>query len=413
MSLITTSCATHQKSTKPTFFEMPSADFLSAKDLNFMKNYIGAKKVVMLGESIHLTSEFSKVRKAAIENLHEDGFDLLLFEGSPIEFWIAQEDFVKSNKGRNAVRDFQKTALFGLWQTEEITAVLQQVLSTQSTENSLYVSSYDVQIGQGRQFAQGKNVFAEFIKRMKSRKIKMTSSEEKQVLFLDNLISCKRKKFPSSNDDYKKAAASINQLKMSVSKSKNRSLLKVHEDVLEMLPQFLGFSLDFCREVNSSQRNYTEVRDEWASKQFMFQLNQIGKKTIIWAHSGHVRLGPTRNGRMSFGAYIKKDLNDDVFAIHMTANTGSAIAFMDASGNEIELVEKPLLSLTNFSLEKKISFLSQRDFFLPVKGNEWFFSQNETTRSEPDGLSPLDAVKDFNAYYFVQKISPPKLQLSD
>lgn len=411
ITLLCDSCATVQ-TPKPTIFEMPFADSLASKDFDFLKDYVGNKKVVMLGESIHLTSEFSKVRKVIIENLHNaNGFDLLLFEGSPIEFWIAQEDFNKSNKGLDAVRDFQKTALFGLWQTDEINSVLKAALSTRSAQNPLYISSYDVQIGQGRQFTQGKNVFAEFVKRLKSRNIKMKSSEEKQILFLDNLVSCKRKKFPSSTDNYQKATTSIDHLKKAISKVKSRDSLNPHEQVLEMLPQLLGFSLEFCREANSSQRNYTEVRDEWASKQFLSILNRIGKKTIVWAHSGHVRLGPSRNGRMSFGAYTKKQLGDDVFAIDMTANTGSAVAFMDASGNEIELTEKPLLPVEKLSLESKMSPLSRSDFFLPVKGNEGFLTSKESTRSEPDGLGPLDALKDFDGYYFVQKISPPKLNL--
>jgi erythromycin esterase len=396
----------------PSFIQMPSADSLSPKDFGFLKEYVRNKRVVMLGESIHLTSEFSKVRRVAIDNLHNaHEFDLLLFEGSPIEFWVAQEDFNKSDKGLGAVREFQKTALFGLWQTEEINAVLKDALSPQSAPNPLDISSYDVQIGQGRQFSQGQNVFAEFIKRIKSRNVTMVPSEEKDIMFLDNLVSCKRKKFPVSNGDYRKARESIDRLKEIVSRAKLRDSSSTHENVLEMLPQLLGFSLEFCREVNLSQRNYTEVRDEWASKQFILLVNRIGKKTIVWAHSGHVRLGPGQNGRMSFGAYAKKHLADEIFSICMTANIGSAIAFMDASGNEIDLTERPLLPIEKLSLESKMSHLSQKDLFLPVKGNDGFLTSNETSRSEPDGFASLDALKDFDAYYFVQKISPPKLQL--
>lgn len=391
---------------------MPIVNSLTPTNFDILKNYVNSKKVVMLGESIHLTSEFSTVRKSIIENLYDnEGFELLLFEGSPIEFWIAEEDFIKSHTKSETVQNFQKTALFGLWQTEEIKSVINQTLATQSTEKPMYISSYDVQIGQGRRFVQGLSVFEEFIKLMNLRGLKFKPSEKKQILFLDNLVSCKRKNFPSSSSDFEKANAHIDQLNTLIKKVKSPSLLKIHDDFLKMLPQFLKYSLNFCREATSSKRNYTEIRDEWASKQFMAQMNSIQKKTIIWAHSGHVRLGQNKNGRLSFGSYAKKQFGDEIFSLLLTANTGSATAFMDASGNEIELTEKPLLSTKDLSLERKLSQLSRSDVFIPVKGNESFFTSKETTRSEPDGLGLIDALIDFDGYYLVQKINPPKLNL--
>src|SRR4029453_9161169 len=66
--------------------DFPPAASLSSTDFDPVRMAVGKKSIVMLGESIHLTSEFSRVRDMLIRNLHENAdFNLLLFEGSPIE----------------------------------------------------------------------------------------------------------------------------------------------------------------------------------------------------------------------------------------------------------------------------------------------------------------------------------------
>lgn len=407
------SCNTVPITPSARILEMPSVDSLSARDFDFLNKVLAHKKVVLLGESIHLTSEFSKVRRVMIENLHRsNGFNLLLFEGSPLEFWIAQEDFNQSDKGDNAVLAFQKTALFDLWQTNEINLVLRDALASSPKSEPLFVSSYDVQIGQGRRFTQGASVFREFVERLKARRAKMTASVEKNILSLDRLAFCKKKKFPASKDEFEQAMLSISQLEKIVSNLKVEKHADPHDTILTMLPQLLTYSLEFCREVNSSQRNYTELRDEWASKQFISLTSRLGLKSIVWAHSNHVRLGPGPNGRTSLGGYVKRKLGEDVFALTMVANKGSAIAFMDASGNEIEWIEKPLLHTEKLTFETKLGAVgATRDFYLPTAGNKGFLTQRETTRFETEIAVPLDPLVDYDAYYFVQEVHPPALNL--
>ncbi len=165
------SCTTTSQRSKPSIIELPDVLSLKKEDLVPIHSQIGNKRVVMMGESIHITSEFSKARNALIQSLHEQSsFNTLLFEGSPIEFWIAQDEYLSSNRDEKAVADFQKTALFGLWQTPEIRSVISYALASQNIKNQslLYISSYDVQIGQGRIFGSGKRqVLPELIKRLK------------------------------------------------------------------------------------------------------------------------------------------------------------------------------------------------------------------------------------------------------
>lgn len=136
------SCAITPKKSKPMVIELPSSNAITESELEPIRAKIGNKRIVMLGESIHMTSEFSKARDILIRNLHNRGsYNLLFFEGSPIEFWIAQDEYLKSKQGETATANFQKTALFGLWQTPEIRSALSYGLASQhkNGDSGLYI----------------------------------------------------------------------------------------------------------------------------------------------------------------------------------------------------------------------------------------------------------------------------------
>src|SRR5262245_18317580 len=69
--------------------ELPPAASLNSSDLEAIRTAVEDKKIVMMGESLYMSSELPRTREKLVRNLHEAGdFSLLLFEGSPIEFWI-------------------------------------------------------------------------------------------------------------------------------------------------------------------------------------------------------------------------------------------------------------------------------------------------------------------------------------
>jgi len=64
------SCASAPKGLKPSVIELPDLKIIEEKDLDSVREEAGNKRVVMLGESIHITSEFSKVRDILIRDPH-------------------------------------------------------------------------------------------------------------------------------------------------------------------------------------------------------------------------------------------------------------------------------------------------------------------------------------------------------
>jgi erythromycin esterase-like protein len=394
--------------------EFPPVSSLSSTDFDPVREAVGSRSIVMLGESMHLTSEFSRVRDMLIRNLHENAdFNLLLFEGSPIEFWIAEEEYLTSRKDVLSGSDFQKTALVGHWQTEEIRSVIDYALRSQTGVGSsdLYLSSYDVQVGQGRRFVRSdRNVFESLVGLLKKRYKRLSKADEEGIVFLEGLVACKRKGFPDSDEQYSRAEEGIRTLSQVVARSAKSDSGDLHEKTLALLPKVAGYSLEFCREVKDSRRNYTEVRDEWASKQFADLFSTLNARTLVWAHSTHVRQSAGKDGQMSFGAYARSAFPDEIVAIHFTAGSGKAVAFTDAKGNEIEPMETALLPLDKVSMEEKLSGLSSSDFFVVSKNFPARFKGEETTRREPTGFVVVDPRKDFDAYYFVRETHTPQMR---
>jgi erythromycin esterase-like protein len=393
--------------------EFSPAASLSSTDFDPVRMAIGNKSIVMLGESIQLTSEFSRVRDLLIRNLHENAdFNLLLFEGSPVELWIAEEEYLSSRKDVLSGSDFQKTALFSLWQTEEIRSVIDYALRSQTGigRSDLYLSSYDVQIGQGRRFARDRSVFEALLALLKKRDKRLSKADEEAILPLDGLVACKRKGFPDSDEQYSQAEQGIQRLSQVVMRSTRNGASDLHEQVLGLLPKVAGYSLEFCREAKDGKRNYTEVRDEWASRQFADLFSTLNQKTLVWAQSSRIRQSGGKGSQTAFGAYARSAFPEEIFAIHFTAGGGRAIAFTDAKGNEIEPAESGLLPLDSVSLEEKLSGLSAKDFFVVSKNFPARFKDAETTRREPVGVMAIDPRKDFDAYYFVKEVTTPKMR---
>ena len=110
---------------------------------------------------------------------------------------------------------------------------------------------------------------------------------------------------------------------------------------------------------------------------------------------------------MSFGAYARGAFPEEIFSIHFTAGNGRGISFTNEKGKAIEPTERLLLPVEKVSLERKLSALSAMDFFLAAKSLPGGFAAEETTRSEPEGLTTIDPRKDFDGYYFVQTVSSP------
>ena len=90
------------------------------------------------------------------------GFDTLALEGSLTQTWLAQEVLVyRSTDPPSAkIAHAQELAWFRLWRTQPMRELMTYVDATQHTTAPLYLTSFDIEIGQSSAFGEGEDVVA-------------------------------------------------------------------------------------------------------------------------------------------------------------------------------------------------------------------------------------------------------------
>ncbi len=374
--------------------------------------------VVMLGESIHLTRELSLAREPYIRWLaHNRQFNLLAFEGSMVEAWIGMDQALAEKTPDSAAAQFQKSALFGLWQTEEVKQVLTSATEI-ALKGSFYISSYDVQMGQGFRFLRGDSIFASLLDRLSLRGVKINEEDRAAILRLDRLSLCKARRFPSTTLDSLTIEEGIIKIDKLIKKMPSYSDTltgKFHDFTLRFLPESLRHELAFCQEAQRVTGSYTSLRDQYAARlfgRFLSLMNTLQPKVVVWAHAGHTRMAPS-GGEGRFGYFLQKETGSSPFSIAFSAVEGEALVFQREDGIEVEPFKKSLFSLEKVSLESKLSKLGLSDgLFDLCDGTESkILLDIETMRLEPDGITKIRPCLDFQALHLVRKVTPPKWEI--
>src|SRR5688572_5280038 len=111
-------------------------------DLQFLKQVIGNRRLVQLGESGHGVREFNMAKVRLIRFLHEEmGFDVIAFESGLFECWKANELAASSTAELTMRR-----CPFGVWHTDEVIKLFEYIRETKSTARPLILAGVDVQM---------------------------------------------------------------------------------------------------------------------------------------------------------------------------------------------------------------------------------------------------------------------------
>ena len=116
---------------------LTSSDFT---DLQFLKDVIGDRRIVQLGESSHGVAEFSQAKVRLVQFLHQEmGFEVVAFESSLYECFQANRR-VESLSGE----DLMFNCLYGVWYTEEVVPLFDFIRDTQSGGTPLRFAGFDI-----------------------------------------------------------------------------------------------------------------------------------------------------------------------------------------------------------------------------------------------------------------------------
>jgi erythromycin esterase len=377
----------------------PGDDFA---DLQFLRNIIGERRLVQLGESGHGVAEFNSAKVRLIQFLHQQmGFDVIAFESSLFECFVAN-----THGGTGA--QMLQAAIFGVWATEEVTPLFDYIQKTQSSDRPLVLAGFDVQfsgaamLGRPAFFrrivgaidegyaAEVEAFDTEFVRRVRSEGTSYAVQHEVAVSeFYTRLETFLRDRRPAL------AAAFPGDLSPVVAERAAWSSVR-------FVQQLAASGTRPPWEVNEG----VNVRDRGMADNLTFVRQQMyaGRKVIVWAHNFHIRHAnaATASPYTTMGQFVAERFRDELYTIGLYMNRGTAAlnnrtvyAISPAPEGSMEWV---LASAGPPALF--VDFLHQRResgnawMFQPVGTREWGTERVAMVpRDQYDGVLFIDLVR--------------------
>jgi len=110
-------------------------------DLQFLKDLIGDRRLVQLGESGHGVSQFNQVKVRLIKFLHEEmGFNVLAFESGIYDCFYGE-----SGRDTLTAVGFMRQSIYPVWWTKEVIPLFEYIKATWETDRPLRLAGFDMQ----------------------------------------------------------------------------------------------------------------------------------------------------------------------------------------------------------------------------------------------------------------------------
>jgi erythromycin esterase-like protein len=380
-----------------------------ASDYKFIGEAVGNRPVVAMGESIHLTREMPTVRRNLIRYLNEQrGVDALAFEGALIDAWTAQEHAYRSTApAAERARTFTREALFGLWQTDEMIAVVDYALRSQRGARPLYIASFDIQPGQARAYGGSSSAsFAAFLAAL--RAADPTLEKARTEAWLKNLgeaLGCQGQA----------PAGAVEPLQQWISNRAaqvfgNRPPQHLH--ALRQVPLMITSRLQQCAAGSAAPKGsptYQRVRDEMNAK-LVLALRPGMPRMVLWAHNGHLHHNSLGRAIPSMGQHLKEKLGDDLYTIGLFAGGGAAVDSVRADSAQglaaiTAMAAGPVPLDKRFGVEQRLATLAPSDFFIDLSATPAEWARSDTSRLEVDGTMATALSRDFDGAVFLHEVT--------
>ena len=359
--------------TSPILAQVHRLDWTSgynAHDLKFLNPLLANRTMVQLGESIHLTDEFPRVRLSLVRYLHEElGFDVLALEGSPVDAWLAQDHLYRAHQPiSQKAREAQRLAWFGIWQTQAMGEVMKYVATTQAqSRRPLYLTSFDSQPGSSSAFHDGLRSLSAFFQAVQAYAPSPDSGafERWRNAFQPYFSNCYRTTVSSTEEQRKEMDRSLAELSTWLRLASARVQPSIHGRALLAVIASLHGSFDLCAVAPArpfGAQTYQRERDrENALTALSIQHNvSASGKVILWAHHSHVNHDSLGTSVPSMGRSLLEVMGPKLYTIGHFAASGEALSADD----DDELALKHLR--TDFEIEDALKRLANFDYFLDL-----------------------------------------------
>ncbi|MDM1353184.1 erythromycin esterase family protein [Myroides marinus] len=274
-------------------------------DLDFLKEELKDKQIVMLGEQTHMYDDIFEMKTRVVEYLHKQmGFKTLAMEAPVYDIWKMNQQGFSADGFNNAI--------FSVWSKSDQFQRLVNYIET----NNIKIIGYDSQILNEQLFIE------EFFDYLEKQKITLRLDADDFGIVLDGLLS--NYQYEEQDIEFPVFEKELNRIIIALSKLPDT---EANYHWLQSTKGLLSSAQDAYHTKNAIvTSDLTNKNLNYRDKQMAENLIQYIKrfpqeKVMVWADNIHTMYSNPNSGNVqarefiSMGRHIKEQFKDKVFSI--------------------------------------------------------------------------------------------------
>ncbi|PEE39779.1 erythromycin esterase family protein [Bacillus pseudomycoides] len=391
----------------------------SNEDLSFLKQTLQDKRIVLLGESTHGSTEMNQSKVRMIKYLHEEmGYDVIAFESG-----FAEANAVYQNIDDLTAEQAMKKAISGVWHTEDVEELFQYIKEQKEKGTPLILTGFDIQIPWSASSATFATFANEWISKLNPEIGKLLVEAEKEIVKYRSVSSYEE--FQAMQKPLLSKYERVKEFIQQHKKELQQVVPNASYDV-NLLEKTISIRIDTLKthisyEVKEKPvMDYTFYSRDQKMGQNLAWLSEMqfkNKKIIVWGHNYHIR---KQNSKMIMGfPYTKKYpnmidvlpkyLKDQMYSVGLYAYSGSSL---DDQNDKVEyVIDKHQAN----SIEEILKSAQHPQVFVNLKDEKnrpetsWMYSQiiGQYWGKLPEYMIPN---QHYDGILWLEHISPSRIK---
>jgi erythromycin esterase len=381
-------------------------------DLQFLKDVIGERRIVQVGESHHSVAEYGAVKTRLVKFLHDEmGFDVLAFESSIYECFAAD---LRQLAPADALFD----TIFSVWAFEEVLPLFEYLKHTQATARPLAFAGFDPQISSRSGVAGRPAFFQRVVGVLDPEYARAVAQFDAQ--FVDRI---QREGPAYARGEEERLVGFYTQLATWLDRNRDALAAAFPGDASPLVAGRVAWSAvrlaqllsSFERDPNDvTAQGHMAIRDRAMADNLTFLAETLhpDKKIIVWAANIHVRHANEKTTWEfpTMGGWLKERFGDELYTIGVYPNRGTV------PGGRTLFTIDPAEPGT---LERLLSDAGSSRLFVdmrnqqPDEGTRWMYEpmlSRDASISGPQAMLPVLIVPrdQYDGLLFIDRVSAPR-----
>ncbi|SFE76929.1 erythromycin esterase [Paenibacillus algorifonticola] len=375
---------------------LPEPEGCTDSDFEPIRQYIGDKRIVWLGENSHGISQTNTLKSKLISFLYtEMNFKVIAFESGLSECYS-----VNGMKNQLSSEEIMQQSIFSLWRTKETLPLFELIKST-----DLSLTGIDFQpsskVNPLREMLQTQGE----LEKATIEELNLLAEYSVQWYARIGEFRAKRKRIPKEilaeyEDSKTEKLRTIKQLRSEL-------LSRPRNQVLLVLDRYLENTAVFLNSIALSSREYAKRRDQMMADNLEWLLTVLYpcEKVIVWAHNAHIfKNFKSFTGYRPMGSLVSKRIVEDSYYVGLFMYQGTAAL---NHGSDYTLIKPRKKSLEDYMNHQEAE-VGLIDFSqVEVKPENKWISRRTIILESGSFERLIVPNKQLDGIFFIKNVSPP------